>query len=268
MHFRKTGQFYGVTSKTLRLQEMTLTDTEYTEPKVDWHYHENAYFTFILEGKVLEGNKKETYHCGAGDLLFHHWQEPHFNIKPAGFTRGFHLELRPGWFRQFDLPENLLEGSHKLIHPHHRLLFYRLFAAFRQYADQPAVLDSLLVDLFADLGRTPVVKGSDFPRWVLHLEQLLFDEPESRHWRLNELAAATAVHPVHLSRAFPSYFGHRLSDVLQAMKLHQAMRLLSDDRHNLAAIAAECGFADQSHFIRAFRKSQGMTPLAYRRLLR
>ena len=32
----------------------------------------------------------------------------------------------------------------------------------------------------------------------------------------------------------------------------------------IGAIAAECGFYDQSHFTRQFRKLKGITPLGYR----
>lgn len=56
----QTGEFYGQTNKTINLEGITLTDTVYTLDKVDWHYHENAYFTFILQGNVIEGNKKKS----------------------------------------------------------------------------------------------------------------------------------------------------------------------------------------------------------------
>lgn len=91
MKYLQTGQFHGQTNKTILLNGLTLTDTEYTHDKVDWHYHENAYFTFILQGNLIEGNRNEVYNCSAGSLLFHNWQEPHYNIKPDGFTRAFTL---------------------------------------------------------------------------------------------------------------------------------------------------------------------------------
>ncbi len=127
MNYSRKGEFYGETNKTIHLNGMTLTDTEYTKPKVDWHYHENAYFTFILQGNVIEGNKKEIYKCSPGSLLFHNWQEPHYNIKPNGFTRGFHLEIEPQWFA--DLPLNItnLQGSINISHPDIKLLMYKIF---------------------------------------------------------------------------------------------------------------------------------------------
>jgi hypothetical protein len=126
MNFLERGQYFGQTNKTIRLQGITLTDTEYTQDKVDWHYHQNAYFTFILYGKLLETNKKETYHCAAGTLLFHHWQEPHYNIKPNGNTRGFHLEIEQDWFENHYDNIKGLEGSINISNPDTKLLLLKL----------------------------------------------------------------------------------------------------------------------------------------------
>jgi AraC family transcriptional regulator len=50
--------------------------------------------------------------------------------------------------------------------------------------------------------------------------------------------------------------------------VQRAMTLLGEPGRLLTEIAFECGFADQSHFIRSFRSYYGMTPLEYRRLMR
>src|SRR3954469_11030740 len=113
----RKGEFYGQTNTTINLDGITLTDTVYTHDKVDWHYHENAYFTFILQGNVIEGNKNEIYNCSAGSLLFHNWQEPHYNIKPEGFTRGFHIELEKSWFTDLDFSTTGLQGSINIADP-------------------------------------------------------------------------------------------------------------------------------------------------------
>jgi len=97
MNYLKTGVFYGNTINTLALEGITITDTEYTHSRVDWHYHENTYFTFLLEGKLIEINKKETYLCSPGTLLYHNCQEPHYNIKPEGYSKGFHVEINNSW---------------------------------------------------------------------------------------------------------------------------------------------------------------------------
>ena len=93
MNSLRNGEYFGETNQIINFEGLTITDTEYTHPYVDWHYHENAYFTFLLQGNMTEGNKRETYGCSAGTLLYHHWEDPHYNIKPDVFTRGFHIEI-------------------------------------------------------------------------------------------------------------------------------------------------------------------------------
>ena len=86
--------------------------------------------------------------------------------------------------------------------------------------------------------------------------------------RLYDSANEANIHPVHLSREFSRHFHTHLGDYLRLVKVQRAMTLLGEPERLLTEIAFECGFADQSHFIRSFRAYYGMTPLEYRRLMR
>lgn len=70
MNKLKTGEFYGKHYQKSAFKNLIITDTEYTHSKVDWHYHENPYFTYLLQGKIFESNKKEAYCLEPGSLLF------------------------------------------------------------------------------------------------------------------------------------------------------------------------------------------------------
>jgi AraC family transcriptional regulator len=113
----KTGRFYGQTNSTIHLDFATITDTEYTHDRVDWHYHDNAYFTFILDGKVIEGNKKEVYNCTRRQPAVPQLAGCALHIKPKGFTRGFHIELNQSWFDNFKLYRDNLQGSFAVANP-------------------------------------------------------------------------------------------------------------------------------------------------------
>lgn len=51
----------------------------------------------------------------------------------------------------------------------------------------------------------------------------------------------------------------------QELRLHAAIRLVRDTSYTLAEIASRCGYFDQAHLTRAFRKQLGVTPAEYRR---
>jgi len=267
MHELKAGQFYGTTNQRLALNGLILTDTEYTLPNVDWHYHELPYFTFILRGHLLEGNKKEVYKCSPGDLLFHHWQEPHYNEKPNGLTRGFQLELQENWLKQYDLPANLLEGSSRLKDPRLKMMMYNIYREMKLGSlNVSAAIDSKLILLMTSAADWSRRFTAGRPAWVNRIEAMLLDSEESHLFTLGQLATVAGVHPVYLSRSFSFYFGTSLGDYLRLLKIQRALYQLPETSLSLSRIALNCGFFDQSHFIRQFKSACQLTPLAYRKL--
>lgn len=266
MNCSRTGQFYGNTQETIRFGGVTLTDTVYTQARVPWHFHENNYFTFILEGGMTEGNKKQVYECCTGDLLFHNWQDAHYNIASGRYTRGFHVEVNDTWFQAFDSANELKEGSIRLGDPRIKTLMYHIIREMKLMgmAAQPAI-DTLLLQLFDLLGKGQPAVGERRPPWVGTLRELLHESREE--WSLSQLAQAVQVHPVHLSRYFSRYFGMGYGDYARAIKLQRAMTLLPNTELSLTDISLECGFADQSHFIRSFKSQYRITPLHFRKCL-
>lgn len=61
--------------------------------------------------------------------------------------------------------------------------------------------------------------------------------------------------------------GWTLSDVVASARIHVATRLLAETDTPLSLVGLLAGYSDQSHFQRAFRRSVGPTPSAYRSLV-
>jgi len=262
-----TGQFYGQINKTIFLDGITLTETEYTQDKVDWHYHENAYFTFILQGNMVEGNKKEQYHCGPGSLLFHNWQEPHYNSKPAGYTIGFHIELGKKWAEQFSFDMDSLLGNFKIVNPEITLCMCQVYLETKKVDDLSTMsIQSNLLRLMALMIQDGQSKIKKKPSWVYQLKEILHNT-FCENISLENLSAKLGIHPVHLSRDFPRYFQCGIGKYIRKLRVEKSMILLINRQMTLSEIAYDCGFADQSHFIRCFREVNNMNPSTYRRIL-
>lgn len=79
-----------------------------------------------------------------------------------------------------------------------------------------------------------------------------------------ELARAAGTSVRGLERAFDRDYGLSPRQYLRRLRMQTACQLLVSTRATLAQVADRCGFADQSHFNRDFRKMTGMTPRSYR----
>lgn len=73
------------------------------------------------------------------------------------------------------------------------------------------------------------------------------------------LAQRCGVSRERVHRVVTQRLGMTPSDYLRAVRLHRARTLLLAGEP-IASVAAECGFADQAHFTRWFRRTFGYTP--------
>lgn len=83
--------------------------------------------------------------------------------------------------------------------------------------------------------------------------------------RVEDLAAVTRLSASHFSRAFKLSFRMSPHAYIVGLRLSRARALLSDSNEQLSQIAAACGFADQAHFSRVFRRRVGCAPGLWRR---
>ncbi|WP_286396231.1 helix-turn-helix domain-containing protein [Myroides odoratimimus] len=81
---------------------------------------------------------------------------------------------------------------------------------------------------------------------------------------LNYLATELELHPVYLSRKFPVYFKMSFGEYLREQKLKKAVDLLLYSPISQAEVAYQCGFSDESHFIRIFKLKYGVTPAVFK----
>jgi AraC family transcriptional regulator len=103
------------------------------------------------------------------------------------------------------------------------------------------------------------------PKWLApvrdRLEAEFIDPPP-----LVQLASSAGVSRSHLARTFRKVHGCSIGDYIRRRRLSQAAELLRTDQQ-LADVALNCGFYDQSHFCRAFRSHFGVAPSTWRTAL-
>jgi len=82
---------------------------------------------------------------------------------------------------------------------------------------------------------------------------------------LGELAGVLRLSKGHFCRSFKGAFGQTPHTYIMSERLELAMDKMSSSQLPLSQIAASCGFADQAHFARRFRRKTDVTPSQWRR---
>jgi len=83
--------------------------------------------------------------------------------------------------------------------------------------------------------------------------------------KLDQLTKHIGISKYHLSRQFSSLTGMTLSEFHMSCRLKEAKRLLLDHSLPISTICERIGFVDMSHFTKAFKKHEGITPSQYRK---
>jgi AraC-like DNA-binding protein len=82
---------------------------------------------------------------------------------------------------------------------------------------------------------------------------------------LHDLAKVARLSIGHFSRAFKCVFGRTPHAFIIDRRLERARQEMLRSEDDLAQIAVSCGFADQAHLCRLFRRMMGVPPSEWRR---
>lgn len=80
-----------------------------------------------------------------------------------------------------------------------------------------------------------------------------------------DLATASGCSVSSLERAFRRHLHVTPKDYIRKVCVHEACKLLIQSRDPIAEIALECGFSDQAHLTREFKRIMHTTPAVYRK---
>jgi AraC family transcriptional regulator len=129
----------------------------------------------------------------------------------------------------------------------------------------PLTVEGLVLELFALLARrvSGDADADRSPRWLERARECVHDRFASG-FSVADVAAEVRVHPAHLAREFRRHFGVPIGAYARRLRLDSAAARLATTDDPLAEIAYASGFANQSHFTRAFKHHTGLTPARYR----
>lgn len=110
-----------------------------------------------------------------------------------------------------------------------------------------------------------IARGGLTPWQIRHVTRHI-DAAMASNISTDDCAAMARLSTSHFRRAFKVSFGETFYAYLSRRRVERAQEMMVMTDQSLCRIARACGFADQSHFTRVFRRLVGASPGSWRRL--
>ena len=130
----------------------------------------------------------------------------------------------------------------------------------QQTDDQDEMLQLLLRQLDLRLRRAQQHQQLPVAERMVREVELLLEERHSTSLTFRALAQEIGVSSSHLRAQFVRLRGHSPKEHLRAIRLREALSLLSNSTLSLEAIASLCGFDSASHLSRHVKTATGKSP--------
>lgn len=238
-----------------------------------WHWHEEVQISAIEAGSDDLSFQGARYPMPPGTLSFMPPGEVHSNRHSTSEGCTYrNLNVGPDLLMRAFGELTMEQATFSLRQPviMDPVLNRRFIAAHERLEEQPASLaaDILLLRLLEEmLRRTSGMRhapgyGREERLAVRRVREYLI-EAYAENVSLEDLAKVANQSPYHLHRIFTREVGMSPHAFLMQVRISRAKDLMNDGLP-LHRVAAETGFADQSHFTREFKRYMGLTPGVYR----
>jgi AraC family transcriptional regulator len=214
----------------------------------------------VLRGGFLGSYGREERSCFQTSVVVEPAGEPHANDFGDLPTAVLALSVREETLRSA-LPS--LAGPAQFSRDPFAADIARRANAELEHPDElmPMAVESAALELLTRLARTARDEGRSV--WLNKARDLLHDR-YAYPLRLSEVAAEVGVEPERLARTFRRVYGEPMASYLRRLRVHAAASMLATGDLPISQVAAEVGFADQSHLTRCFGRYLGTTPARYR----
>jgi AraC-like DNA-binding protein len=227
--------------------------------RLEEHSHEAGQICFVLEGEYRERARDAEHRLYPGVLQFHSPGESHSNIFSTDLdvlTLLISIE-RERWIhvstRRPVSADAVLRDCNRAI----RGELTRLDEAGR------AALEGWAMLSLSAVARRSDDDNPSAPPWLGDAVALI-SEHASEPISLGTVASAIGVHRATLAAAFRRFRNTSVGECIRHHRVMEVRRELVNSNKPLCEVATRCGFHDQAHMGRVFRKVFGISPGEYR----
>jgi AraC family transcriptional regulator len=264
------GCFYGDLHSSFKVCGLGLADIVYpANQKTLEHTHELAYFSLTLKGTYTRFYGAQRVQCAPQTLIFHPPHQKQSGCCDEAGGRAFLVEIGPRLFEHVNRHPAITDRLAVFRNGPLIRSAIKLYKEFRQMdALSPLTIEGLLLEMLAEASRhLRNVHSDKRPLWLEQAKEII-NAFFSDDLTISSIAESVGVHPVYLAAEFRRIYQTTIGEYMRKLRVDFACREIARTGVPLVQIALESGFSNQSQFCTTFKRVTGMTPAAYRAILR
>ncbi|MCR4890556.1 MAG: AraC family transcriptional regulator [Ruminococcus sp.] len=205
---------------------------------------------------LYDGSRDIEYHA-SGEYLICHW---------ISFEAEDDAEFLEPLELSYNLPVRFVDTE--LIEQLMRNITSEFYSANTHRLKMTDVmLKTILMKLSEQCGRREQVQpSSNEPHYglLIELREKIYRNPQKK-WNVDLMAADVNMSRSYFQHIYREVFGVScMTDVISG-KIEKAKEILTETGCTVSQVAAMCGYENEEHFMRQFKKIVGVTPTGYRK---
>lgn len=228
-------------------------------------------FVFAGSGKTIVNGK--TYPIKKGDIVVYNANVPHEELTTAksGLEMGFFGITN---FKINDFPSDCLisADASPVIHTgkeEERISAYFMdlveeIRGAEKYNELIAKYLARLI-LIAILRLANISEAKFVTNAIFNQIYTYFNNNYTKIESLDQVCEKIHVSKYYISHVFKKYIGKPPMQYIAAKRIDYAKKLLQETDLSATVIGEKCGYADHALFFKAFKRFEGMTPIAFRK---
>jgi AraC family transcriptional regulator len=213
----------------------------------------------VFSEGLSETRHSKRYAKKNGTIFAYRAGEVHRWLSPNSLSKSVNIELGRAFLGTYSISEDELIQSLE-TNPAAKLLILRILKE-AEYTNQS---NEIIKTILLELTSRPIKNVETLPLWVKEIHDYVFDN-WNHSFSLFDVSNAAGVHPVTVSKYFKHYMRYSPHELQKKLRIQKSISLLKQSSSSHADIAMQCGFSDQSHFIRHFKQETHFLPKEFTR---
>ncbi len=248
------------------------------------HRHSFFHLVFFTQGSGSQQIDFKRFGVKPGLIYFmvpgqvHSWD---FETAPDGYIINFSSDylssflLQPNYLENFSFFNGQPDSQVILLPAETQAKLVAIFEdILKEGQNEKPINDdlvkTLLLRMFIEVARSTNIMhtapGSSYNHTLLKNFQRLIDQNYAQLRLPKQYASLLYITPNHLNALCNDFLGQSAGTLIRERVILEAKRLLINLDLMVAEIATRLNFADQSYFIKFFKKYEGITPEKFRKL--